>query len=212
MSSLTRTIVYIDGFNFYFGSLKNTPYKWLNLQSLFCDVFKERNDIVAIKYYTARVSPTHSNPNVSNRQDAYLRALKETCPIVTIHYGHFLRHKVSMENAQPPPSICRVWKNEEKGSDVNIAVHLVNDAWKGRFETAIIVSNDSDLTEALRIVKQEHQKTVGLVTPGAPKRKTSRQLLHFADFVTPIRSTALRNHQLPDLIPGTSITKPTTWK
>ncbi len=212
MSLLTRTIVYIDGFNFYFGSLKKTPYKWLNLQSLFCDVFKDRNDIVAIKYYTARVAPTPADPNVSNRQDAYLRALQETCPIVTIHYGHFLRHAVSLENTQPPPSICRVWKNEEKGSDVNIAVHLVNDAWKDSFETAIIVSNDSDLTEALRIVKQEHHKTVGLVTPGAPKRKTSRQLLRYADFVTPIRSTALRNHQLPDLIPGTSITKPAIWK
>ncbi len=211
MNIATQTIVYIDGFNFYFGSLKNTPYKWLNIESLFRDVFKKHNDITAIKYYTARVSPKPADPNVANRQDAYLRALEKMCPLVQIYFGHFLRHGVNLENVNPPPATCKVWKNEEKGSDVNLAVHIVNDAWKDSFQTAIVVSNDSDLAESLRIAKKERGKTIGLVTPGAPKRKTSRQLSRYADFITPIRSTALNNHQLPLQIPNTRITKPTSW-
>jgi uncharacterized LabA/DUF88 family protein len=211
MSIKTKTIVYIDGFNFYYGSLKSTPYKWLNIQSLFCDVFKKHNEIVSIKYYTARVSPSSEDPNVANRQDAFLRAIMTMCPLVSIYYGHFLRHRVNLENVAPPPRTCTVWKNEEKGSDVNLAVHIIDDAWKDNFQTAIVVSNDSDLAESLRIVKHEHMKTIGLVTPGAPKRKSSRQLSRYADFITPIRPTALRNHQLPLEVPGTRITKPESW-
>jgi hypothetical protein len=71
-----------------------------------------------------------------------------------------------MENADPPPRTVLVWKNEEKGSDVNLAVHVLNDAWKAL----------SDLAESLHLVKMHHPIQIGLVTPGAPKRKTSRQL------------------------------------
>lgn len=147
MKKRHRTNVYIDGFNFYYGLLRSSPYKWLNLQTLFEDLFNKQNEIHTIKYFTARVEPTSHDPGVQQRQDAYLRALRKTCPEVEIHYGHFLRHKVKVENANPPPRSIQVWKNEEKGSDVNLAVHLLNDSWTDSYECAIIVSNDSDLAE-----------------------------------------------------------------
>jgi uncharacterized LabA/DUF88 family protein len=81
-----------------------------------------------------------------------------------------------MEHANPPPASVEVWKNEEKGSDVNLALQLLNDAWQGAYDCAVVVSNDSDLAEALMLVKQQHRKLIGLVAPGAPTRKTSRQL------------------------------------
>jgi uncharacterized LabA/DUF88 family protein len=62
-----------------------------------------------------------------------------------------------MENAHPPPIQVEVWKNEEKGSDVNLALHLLNDAWQDAFDCAVVVSNDSDLAEALRMVKAIHK-------------------------------------------------------
>jgi len=95
--------------------------------------------------------------------------------MVTTILGHFLRNKVKAENAKPPPDLVQVWKNEEKGSDVNLAVHLLNDAWKNEYDCAVVVSNDSDLAESMRLAKQ-HNKVIGLITPGAPKRKTSVQL------------------------------------
>lgn len=206
-----RTIVYIDGFNFYYGAIKGTQYKWLDPVKLFQSVLGSQNKLVKIKYFTARVQPTLNDPDVNIRQDTYLRALQAHCPIVELYYGHFLRHKISMENANPPPSSVQVWKNEEKGSDVNLALHVLNDAWLDSYDCAVIVSNDSDLADSLRLVKEQHKKVIGLVTPGAPIRKTSRQLEKYADFVKPIRTWALKTSQLPSPVPGANIHKPASW-
>jgi len=102
-----------------------------------------------------------------------------------------------------------VIKTEEKGSDVNIAVHLLNDAWLDHYDCAVIVSNDSDLAESLRLVKEQHKKKIGLITPG--KTHPSRELLKYADFTKRIRKGVLGASQLPDRIPGTTIHKPKVW-
>lgn len=206
-----RTIVYVDGFNFYYGAVKGTAWKWLDPAALFNNVLGPQNELVKIKYFTARIQPSPNDPTVQNRQDAYLRALKAHCPLIELYYGHFLRHRISMEHANPPPSSVEVWKNEEKGSDVNLALHVLNDAWLNAYDCAVIVSNDSDLAESLRLVKVQNHKLIGLVTPGAPKRKTSLQLKRHADFVKPIRTWMLKSSQLPDPIPGTKIHKPAGW-
>ena len=70
-----RTIVYIDGFNFYYGQLKGTPYKWLNLTSLFKTILGKENKLLKVKFFTARVQPTERDPQINIRQDTYLRAL-----------------------------------------------------------------------------------------------------------------------------------------
>lgn len=207
----SRTIVYVDGFNFYYGALKGTRWKWLDPVQLFQRVLNPNNRIVKIRYFTARVQSTPADPNLHVRQDAYLRALQAHCPLVDLHFGHFLRHRVSMEHASPPPRTVSVWKNEEKGSDVNLATHLLNDAWLDAYDCAVIVSNDSDLAESLRLVKHQSTKIVGIVTPGAPARRTSRELLRHADFVRPVRPRALELSQLPSPIPGTRIRRPDMW-
>jgi uncharacterized LabA/DUF88 family protein len=208
-----HTIVYVDGFNFYYGEVRGTRWKWLDQAALFRKVIGPQNKLVKIKYFTARVQPSSRDHQVNVRQDAYLRALQAYCPSIEIHYGHFLRHRIAMEHANPPPSSLDVWKNEEKGSDVNLALHVLNDAWKDVYDCAVVVSNDSDLAEALRLVKAQHHKIVGLVTPGARKRnrRSSRQLKKHSDFVKPIRTWMLESSQLPDPIPGTTIRKPRAW-
>jgi uncharacterized LabA/DUF88 family protein len=194
---LSRTIVYIDGFNLFYGQLKGTPWKWLNLEMLFQKILGTQNRIIKIKFFTARVQPTPIDPDLPNRQDAYLRALESHCPLVEIHYGHFLCHQVSMKHANPPPATVRVWKNEEKGSDVNMALEMLNDAWLDSYDCAVVVSNDSDLAGSLKLIKTQHRKTIGLITPGAPARKTSKQLKNYADFMKSIRTHALECSQLP---------------
>ena len=206
-----RTIVYVDGFNFYYGEVRGTPWKWLDPVALFQKVLGPKNQLLKVKYFTARVQPTPNDPNVNIRQDTYLRALRAYCPLVELHFGHFLRHKIAVEHANPPPPTVEVWKNEEKGSDVNLAIHFLNDAWLNAFDCAVIVSNDSDLAESLRLVKKRHKKLIGLITPGAPLRKTSWQLKQHADFIRPIRANALKTSQLPSPIPGTTIHKPGQW-
>ena len=209
--ALHRTIVYVDGFNFYYGAIRGTPWKWLDPVALFQKALGPQNTLVKVKYFTARVQPSPSDPNVNVRQDTYLRALQAHCPLLDLSYGHFLRHRVKMEHANPPPPSVDVWKNEEKGSDVNLALHVLNDAWRNTYDCAVIVSNDSDLAESLRLVKAQNHKIIGLVTPGAPRRKTSAQLRRHADFVRPIRTWMLESSQLPNPIPGTTIHKPARW-
>jgi hypothetical protein len=58
-----------------------------------------------------------------------------------------------------------VWKTEEKGSDVNLATHLLHDAYRNDHELAVVISNDSDLVVPIQIVRHELGKPVGVFVP-----------------------------------------------
>ena len=129
--------------------------------------------------------------------------------------GAFLQNTVTMRLAKPPivgGKFAQVLKTEEKGSDVNLALHMLNDAWHDRYDCAVVCSNDSDLSEALRIVKTERKKKIVLAVPGDPKvRPPSNQLKRYANAVISIPNAAIAAAQLPNPIPGTRLHKPGTW-
>lgn len=104
----------------------------------------------------------------------------------------------------------RVIKTEEKGSDVNLATHLVADGFRGAFDAAVLVTNDSDLTEAVRVVRQELGLIVGILNP---HKHPSRELLKNASFMKPIRKGVLATSQLPNPLfdRNGEIRKPRTW-
>jgi hypothetical protein len=125
------TNVYVDAFNLYYGSLKGTSHRWLDLGSL-CARLLPKDRINRIRYFTATVSARPDNPDAPQRQQVYLRAL-ETIPGLSIHYGHYLTHVTRMPLANPPQRGARtveVVKTEEKGSDVNLATYLLLDAFQ----------------------------------------------------------------------------------
>jgi Protein of unknown function DUF88. len=207
-----HTIVYIDGFNLYYGSLKEPPYKWLNLMALFNHLLDEYHTITEIKYFTAHISARGENDKSANHQKIYLKALSAHIPELKIYYGHYLTNKVLAKVCVLPPEYIRVFKTEEKGSDVNLALHILNDALCNQYDCAVLVSNDSDIAEALRFAKEEHHKMIGFVVPGDDKaRKTSQELAKYAEFKHRISKQLLANSQLPDWIPGTNFYKPTNW-
>jgi len=206
-----RTRVYIDGFNLYFGALKGTPFRWLDA-SKFCRLMLPQNDICSIKYFTALVTPRPDDPRQPSRQQAYLRALR-TLPNISIILGHFLSHTVTMPLAvrgNGGKRYVKVIKTEEKGSDVNLAVHMLNDAYQNRYDVAVIVSNDSDLAEAIRIVTKELGKRVGVLNP---HRHPSRTLLAHATFFKTIRKGVLRVSQFPPTLRDKhgAFHKPAIW-
>lgn len=207
-----KTWVYIDGFNLYYGAVKDTPYKWLDLRRMGALLLPGRQ-ITKIKYFTARVSARDDDPNKPTRQQIYLRALK-TLPDLEIILGRFLSHDVMMPLAQPAPGgpkFVKVIKTEEKGSDANIAAHLINDGYKKEYEAAVIVTNDSDLLEPIRIVRLELGLPVGILNPH--KNPTSRVLAQHASFVRQIRQGVLAASQLPDVLTDAHGTfhKPASW-
>lgn len=190
---MIKTCVYVDGFNLYYGALKGSPYKWLNLDKL-CRLILPDNEIVKIKYCTARVTPRPYNPNVHVRQEAYFRAL-HTLGNVEIILGTFRSHNIKMPLAASPRTTVEVIKTEEKGSDVNLASHLLFDACHKAFELGIVISNDSDLVEPIRLIRNHLGIRVGVLSPGD---KRGYELKKHANFRKPITEEVLRNSQFPD--------------
>ncbi len=144
-----RSIIYIDGFNFYYGALKDSPYKWLNLQTYF-ERLRQDDDVQKIWYFTARVSGA-----ASSRQSPYLEALL-TLPKIEIKYGLFKdkTQKCRVIGCSLPASQKKYKVPEEKGTDVNIALQMIDDAYQGLCDRIILVSGDSDLVPAIELVKK----------------------------------------------------------
>ena len=211
LSHPVKTYVYIDGFNLYYGAIKGTSYKWLDLLQM-CRKLLPKNEIGKIKYYTAIVSARPNDREQPVRQQTYLRALA-TIPDLEIVYGQFLQSTVRMMRANPLPNgekFVEVIKTEEKGSDVNIATHMVHDGHQGLYDVAVIVSNDSDLLEPVRIVRYELGKPVGMI---CPHKHPSFALQRYTSFMKQIRQGVLRDSQFPATMKDSvgMFSKPSSW-
>ncbi|HWJ64829.1 MAG TPA: NYN domain-containing protein [Acidimicrobiales bacterium] len=209
---MAGTCVYIDGYNLYYRALKGTPHKWLNLEE-FCDRLLPNDDVVKIRYFTAKVKDTPLNIGAQQRQQFYWRALS-LLPRVEMHLGLYqtkagwrLPHKVN-DGIRPRPEMLSVKLQEEKGSDVNLASWLLLDAFRGTFDTAVVISNDSDLREPVRMVKDEIGLPVGIVNPNGGRKDALT-----GTFRREIRAKHLTDGQFPiTLQDGTGpFHRPPTW-
>jgi hypothetical protein len=198
-TSVPRVNVYVDAFNLYYGCLKGTPFRWLDLEAL-SRRYVRAGRLHRVRYFTANVTPRPDDPRAPQRQQAYLRALR-TIPFLTVHLGRFQESEVRMRLADPPrggPTTVVVRRTEEKGSDVNLASHLLMDAMKGDFELALVVSNDSDLCEPIRMTIREAGRPVGVLIP---HDRASIDIARIPPtFIKRIRRGALAASQFPDVI------------
>ncbi|MEV4322375.1 NYN domain-containing protein [Microbispora rosea] len=207
------TNVYVDGFNLYYGCLKGTPYKWLDLDALSRRLLP-RDDIRRIRYFTARTTP-RTGHNGHIRQEIYHRALA-TIPHLSIHLGYFQQTITRMPLAYPQPggpTTVEVIKTEEKGSDVNLAAHLIADAFLGDCDIAVVISNDGDLAEPIRIVRHQLGLPVGVLNP-FPVTRRARALERVPPtFFKQIRPSELRVSQFPVVVHDQhgKITRPFGW-
>jgi uncharacterized LabA/DUF88 family protein len=214
---MKSAIVYVDAFNLYYGALRHTPFRWLDLRAL-SQKLVPKFTIQKIRYFTARVRPRPDDPNCHFRQDAYLRALS-SIPQLVIHEGHYLSKEKWLpiaeevrRNANPPAKV-KVAVSEEKGSDVNIATYMLTDAFDEEHDLAILISNDSDLAEPVRIVKEKFKRRIMVVNPH-PVAKISLRLANLADDKRQLRKEVIKESQFPDIVmlPGNRhTTKPPEW-
>lgn len=172
-----RAIFYIDGFNFYYLRTKQQPqYKWLNVKALADIIVSDGTYVSKVNYYTAHVSGK-LDPDAPRRQQLLFSAMR-TVPEIEVVKGRFLYEQKWAGLVKPPrskpdgylwtePSPEVVWVNkaEEKGSDVNLGVHLVRDGFLDAFDVAYVLTNDTDLVEPIRIVTEELGKPVVVVAP-----------------------------------------------
>lgn len=205
------TNVYVDGFNLYYRALKGTAFKWLNPLELCRISLRPDHVFQRLRYFTAEVQARPLDPTQPMRQQVYFRAIR-TLPIASIHLGFFLTHDVSMPLAGAnPPQYVRVTKTEEKGSDVNLATHLLHDAHRGDYQCAVVISNDSDLVEPIRIVRRDLGLKVLVLNParGTP----SVELRSVATLFRDIRPNVLARSQFPSPMTDATGTfrKPASW-
>lgn len=166
-----RVYVYIDGFNLFYGALKHNSrkkYRWLNVEKLIKNIYTptQKYGIDKINFYTARIVPHLEADTAPKNQQLYFNALK-TIPNLEIVLGNFISKptKAPKYPVTTPPEIIEYLKTEEKGSDVNLASHLVLDSALNKFDIAVIVTNDTDLYEPLRIAKEIFNKKLVLICP-----------------------------------------------
>jgi uncharacterized LabA/DUF88 family protein len=230
-----KTAVYIDGYNLYYGRLRGTPFKWLDIVDFF-DMLMVRRDqheaVAKVVFFTAPALATFATHGAASveAQSAYHRALKTIYgDRLEIVYG---THSYDKGGADLPIFVpntpydrlrrVKVWKLEEKKTDVNLAIRMYRDACKGMYERIILVSNDSDAEPALAAIREDYPETmIGVVFPVRPvqsglktHRRISGSLAKFADWTIPfLRDEELAEAQLPEIVPTKkkAIRKPAHW-
>ena len=170
-----KACVYVDGFNLYYGARKDTPLRWLNPLALASNLFPAF-DCVACKYFSAQVSAKAGTADQALRQSIYWRALR-TIPSLEIIEGHFKVRQTWARSAHPPPDMVEIIRAEEKGSDVNLASHLLVDALGGAFDVTLVISGDSDLVTPIGMLTQKFGRPAGVINPqrlSGPDRRRLR--------------------------------------
>lgn len=169
-----RCTVYIDAFNWYYGIFIHRPdWKWLNIQSFF-EALRLDEDVVGVRFFTAIVHPNHRTSTKRDRQKRYLTALK-SLPKVEVVLGKYQERTVTCQAASCPRHL-EYQVGEEKKTDVNIAVRLIDDAINRRTDSMVIVSADSDLEPAVEWMRKNHpQIKVSVYLPALPEEATQRR-------------------------------------
>lgn len=206
-------IVYIDGFNLYYGLLRNTPHRWLDL-SAFAKTLLPAYDSVLIRCFTARLKPLPWDATGHYRQGTYLEALK-SLPDVSVHLGEFRSNVVRRplaDSARVPPDTVAIIDTKEKGSDVNLASHLLLDGFRDRYDVAVVVSNDSDLLEPVRMTREELGKKVHIVFTGRLRRGSVFQG-RVDGIMRHVNASVLQRSQLPETVRlgDRVVRKPREW-
>lgn len=206
----TRSVIYVDGFNLYYGAVKGTAHRWLDLETLFRRL-RQDDDIQVIRYFTAEVDGDRGR-----RQLLYLGALA-TCPLVDVILGRYKHKKVYCRVRRcdfTGPRFFRV--PEEKRTDVAIGVRLLDDAYQDLADRFVIVSGDSDLVPAvLRLKDRFPEKQVIVYVPARSReRGAAVELRTAADRDRTLPMSLVERSQFPGRLPdgnGGWIEKPREW-
>lgn len=229
-----KTAVYIDGYNLYYGRLRGTQFKWLDLPVLFDHILSIQDPaavVEAVKFFSAPALgrfASHGGDSVI-AQESYHRALQTRHPArFSIKLGN---HSMDNDGSLLPTFVpgqpydrnvkTRVWRLEEKMTDVNLAMAMYRDASKGLFDQVVLCSNDSDTEPVLEALREDFPKLViGLVTPVRPpadesaSRRFSVSLMRHAHWTRRyILDAELSAAQLPTVVPTKkkAIRKPPHW-
>lgn len=220
MGQRPRARVYVDGFNFDYAAFnkgrgKYAAFRWLDVPRFF-DVALRDLAVDRVRYFTAQVRPPPWRPfdfSATTRQRKYLAVLS-ALPKMTVHRATFATWAVSrplVGDVGVEPEFVTVWDTKEKGSDVSLASHMLVDGFRGLYDVAVVVSDDSDLLDPVRLVREELGLRVGVVRIRADRASVFRQRV---DFFRSVRRWHFATCQLPELVvlpDGRRVRRPAEW-
>ena len=188
---MSRVMFLFDGFNLYHALQQNPAthkYKGLDLSRLASCYVTKKDQITDILYFTAYAT---WNPDKVKRHRTYVRALQTRD--VRVIFGKF------RQRDRQCPKCGETYRTfEEKETDVNIAIQLFEAAIKDQFDTAVIVSGDSDLIPSIEAVKSTFPaKRIGVVIPMG---RRAEALKNSCDLHIKMKEKHLRTSQFPDEI------------
>lgn len=202
---IERLVAYIDGFNLYYGMREAhlNSSRWLDLHGMCTSLLKPSQQLELVRYFTTRV---RGDTDAANRQATFIDALLARGG-VEIDFGHFLSKSTNCRRCG-----ARNRKHEEKKTDVNIAVRLLEDAYDDRFDTAMVISGDSDLVPPVVSVRNRfpHKRVV----VAAPPKRWSTQLKQAANAALRISALTIQSNRLPDPVVasnGVTLQAPKGW-
>ena len=187
-----RIAVYVDGFNLYHAidNLDKPHLKWLNICKLAQLLIKPKTQtLTAIRYFSALGNHFSGTNKVHRlvRHREYIKALQAKG--VDVHLGNFAKR--DMHYGDGNGRYRAKWRRyEEKQTDVGIAVHLINDAHKNVFDRALIVSLDTDMLPAFRIMQTEFP-AIPIVCVAPPNRAHHREIQNLGIEVANIKESQL---------------------
>lgn len=168
-----------------------------------------------VRYFTARVGGSATDPRQPQRQDVYIRALHAECRRFTLHEGAFRTDTDLLPlagSSVEEPELVKVRVKQEKGSDVNLAIHLNDDASQEAMDLAIVVTDDYDQEGALKMARDHHEIQLMVVSP-RNQRGLARSVR--AEFYKPVHESLLLECQMPDLTvdhQGLEVHRPKDWE
>lgn len=205
---MNRISFFIDGFNI-FHSLDiheaYHKYKWLDYSALARCFVSSKDTIADIYYFTAYAD---WEPAKKARHQLLIRAL--TLKGIKIVFGKF---KIRDKRCRLCHKIYQT--HEEKQTDVNISVKLFQCAYNDTFDTAILVTGDSDIVPAILAVKESFPaKRIGLVIPIG---RSAEEMKNACDFHMKVKEKHLKNSQFPDSIvidaaKNMTLNRPGSWR
>lgn len=216
---MKKTIAYIDGYNLYYGLLKGRPEnKWLDPFALVKRLLRPDHDIVAVKFFTARIRPYPQDVAAIERQKIYLQALA-ALGNVEITEGFYNKKKVWAPHISGKCRDCeearngmaRVMKLEEKRSDVNIAVSAMLDAARSAADCFVMITGDSDQVGTIEALRYEFGKPVLVFNPHVA---VSEHLKRASSYYAHIPPSMPAECQMPDVIQlpnGSTLHRPPAW-
>jgi len=199
-----RINVYIDGFNLYHSTLQHSHpnFRWLNLFELSKRIISHKTEEINAVYYFSALATWRLEK--AKKHLLYINALR------TVGVKDILGKFTLRDRKCPLCNNC-YQAHEEKKTDINIAITLLADGMKDKFDTALILSGDSDLAPVITKLKMlSPAKKVGIIVP---QNQSAMNLKQHADFFKKIQDKDLKKSLLPEQViyNGKILTAPAGW-